>query len=120
MLFLPYTPFLSAGLDPAAHWRFIPCMVSYVYILASRKHGTLYIGHTRNLARRLFEHREELADGFTSRYGVKRLVHYELHDDITNARQRERNLKKWPRAWKIQLIEKDNPGWEDLADQLAP
>ena len=95
-------------------------MAYYVYILASRKHGTLYIGHTNNLARRLFEHQSGEVSGFSKIYGVERLVHYEVFDDIANCQQRERNLKKWKRAWKVQLIEKDNPEWESLEYLLAP
>ena len=86
----------------------------FVYILASRKLGTLYIGYTSNLARRLHEHREEGMPGFTSKYGVKRLVHYEVFDDPRIAQQRERSLKPWPGDWKINLIERDNPDWQDL------
>ena len=90
----------------------------YVYILASRKLGTLYIGYTSDLARRVFEHREGEMPGFTKRYGVTRLVHYEVFDDPTTAQQRERSLKRWRRDWKINLIERENPGWDDLYDLL--
>jgi putative endonuclease len=90
-------------------------LAGHVYILASRRHGTLYIGCTSDLARRLFEHREGLAPGFTRRHSVKRLVWFEAHDDIESAILRERRLKEWKRAWKIQLIEQDNPAWDDLA-----
>ena len=89
-------------------------MVGYVYILASDRNGTLYIGVTNDLVRRVFEHREEAAEGFTRRYGVKRLVHYEQFDDIRTAIQREKSLKRWSRAWKIELIEHANPEWDDL------
>ena len=89
---------------------FQPC----VYILASRRHGTLYIGVTSNLLARLVQHREGLIPGFTKRYGLKRLVWFETHDEMTVAIQRERSLKEWPRQWKINLIERDNPQWEDL------
>lgn len=81
--------------------------------------GTLYVGVTSNLARRIWEHREGLADGFTKRYGLKRLVYAERHDDIRAAIQREKNLKHWPRAWKAGLILADNPPWEDLYARLA-
>ncbi len=90
----------------------------YVYIMASRKNGTLYIGVTNNIARRAFEHREGLIPGFTKRYDVKLLVHVEACDDISAAIQREKNLKKWPRAWKIALIEANNPEWRDLYGEL--
>jgi len=89
-------------------------MGGYVYILASDRNGTLYIGVTNDLVRRVFEHREEVAEGFTQRYGVKRLVHYEQFEDIRTAIQREKSLKRWSRAWKIELIEQDNPKWDDL------
>jgi putative endonuclease len=86
----------------------------YVYILASRIGGTLYIGVTNNLIRRVFEHRSKVVPGFTKRYGVIRLVYYEIFDDIENAIRREKRLKKWDRAWKIRLIEEKNPNWDDL------
>jgi putative endonuclease len=90
-----------------------------VYIMASRRNGTLYIGVTNDLARRVFEHKEGALPGFTKRYGVKLLVHVETTDDIRAAIQREKNLKKWPRAWKIALIERDNPDWRDLYGDLV-
>ena len=85
-----------------------------VYILASRHYGTLYIGVTRCLAGRVIQHREEFCEGFTKRYGVKMLVYYEAFEDVRVAIQREKSLKRWPRAWKINLIERDNPHWIDL------
>ncbi len=88
----------------------------YVYILASKKNGTLYIGVTGNLERRLYEHKNKLVKGFTERYNVDRLVYYEQTNNISSALQREKQLKKWNRAWKIELIEKDNPEWNDLSD----
>lgn len=90
----------------------------WVYILASRKYGTLYIGMTDDLARRIWMHREELLQGFTKRYDVKQLVWREAHDTRETAFTRERQLKKWKRAWKIELIEKDNPDWMDLFETL--
>jgi putative endonuclease len=86
----------------------------YVYILASRKHGTLYIGVTNQLLRRVHEHREGLLTGFTRRCGVKRLVYYEIYQDIGDAIHREKALKEWRRDWKIALIEQSNPEWVDL------
>ncbi|MCH2394411.1 GIY-YIG nuclease family protein [Oceanibaculum sp.] len=94
-------------------------MAYYVYILASGRNGTLYVGVTGNLPRRIYEHREELVPGFTKQYGVKRLVYAEAHEDVRIALQREKNLKHWPRAWKLTLIETDNPGWRDLIDITA-
>ena len=90
----------------------------YVYILASQKNGTLYVGVTNDLVRRVYEHREGVVDGFTRRYGAKMLVHFEVFDDVRFAIGREKRLKKWPRAWKIALIEKDNPDWRDLYHRL--
>jgi len=89
-----------------------------VYILASGKHGTLYIGVTSDLPGRVYQHRESLIKGFTSRYGVSRLVHYELFGDMITAIEREKQLKKWNRAWKIELIEARNPYWDDLAETM--
>ncbi len=93
-------------------------MRGYVYILASQRNGTLYTGVTRNLSIRLFEHQNELTPGFTSRYGVKTLVWFEEHDLLTAAITREKTIKKWPRAWKLNLIEAMNPDWEDIAHYL--
>lgn len=95
-----------------------PC----VYILASQKRGTLYIGVTSNLARRLYQHRNDLMPGFTKDYGVHRLVWAETHGEISSAIAREKQLKRWHRQWKINLIEEANPDWRDLAVawNLAP
>lgn len=90
----------------------------YVYILASKRNGTLYTGVTSNIVRRVSEHREEAIKGFTSRYGVKHLVWYEVHTTARNAIQREKNIKHWWRAWKLALIEKTNPAWRDLFEEL--
>jgi putative endonuclease len=87
----------------------------FVYILSSRRQGTIYIGVTSDLVRRMSEHRDDLTPGFTTEYGVKRLVWMERHDDIASAIVREKQLKKWNRAWKIRLIETENPHWLDLA-----
>lgn len=86
----------------------------YVYILASGIGGTLYIGVTNDLRRRAYEHRRKLADGFTRRYGVSHLVYFEEFGEIESAIVREKQLKKWNRAWKIRLIEELNPNWQDL------
>lgn len=86
----------------------------YVYILASRKYGTLYIGMTDDLAKRIWEHKEKILNGFTAKYGVNKLVWYEVHDSRESAFARERAMKKWNRGWKIELIENDNPDWRDL------
>ena len=86
----------------------------YPYILASEKNGTLYIGITSNLIKRIQEHKTEIIKGFTQKYNVKKLVYYEQTEDVNSAIVREKALKKWKRDWKIQLIEKENPNWEDL------
>jgi len=91
----------------------------WVYILTNRPYGTLYTGVTSNLARRIWEHREAVVDGFTNRYGLKRLVFLERHEDILAAIQREKNIKHWSRDWKIALIVRDNPGWDDLYPLLG-
>ena len=86
----------------------------YVYILASKKNGTLYTGVTKDLVRRVWEHKNDLAEGFTKKYGVHTLVYYEAVEDIASAIEREKQVKKWSRYWKIKLIEEDNPEWKDL------
>ncbi|WP_296595060.1 GIY-YIG nuclease family protein [Phenylobacterium sp.] len=83
-------------------------------MMASGRHGTLYVGVTSDLLGRISQHREEIYPGFTSRYGVKRLVWFETYDGIVDAIQREKSLKKWKRQWKIELIESSNPDWDDL------
>ena len=94
-------------------------MAYFVYIMASKRNGTLYVGVTNNLVRRVYEHREGQADGFTKKYGIKALVYFEPRDDVARAIQREKNIKRWRRAWKIDLIEKANPTWRDLYDTIA-
>ena len=91
----------------------------WVYILASGKHGTLYIGVTSDLVRRVYQHKNKIIKGFTSRYNVKLLVWYEGYDDPTSAIEREKELKKWRREWKINLIELDNPNWDDLYESAT-
>src|SRR3954463_528002 len=91
----------------------------YVYILASHIGGTLYIGVTSELIRRVAEHRAKISDSFTKRYGATRLVYFEVFEQVEQAIHREKRLKKWPRDWKISLIEKDNPDWIDLYPQIA-
>ncbi len=90
-----------------------------VYILASRRNGTLYIGVTSDLVQRIWQHKNDLVEGFTQRYEVHVLVHYELHVDMLTAIAREKQLKKWNRDWKIQLIESQNPEWRDLWDEVT-
>ena len=91
----------------------------YVYILASRKHGTLYIGVTNDLVRRIHEHKTDAVPGFTSRYGVHLLVWFEGYDDILSAIAREKEIKKWRREWKLNLIEQSDPEWVDLYPGIA-
>lgn len=90
----------------------------YVYIMASHRNGTLYLGVTNDLIRRVYEHKYNLADGFTKKYNVHQLVYYEETPDVVNAIQREKQLKKWNRKWKLALIEKNNPNWEDLYKEI--
>jgi putative endonuclease len=93
-------------------------MAGSVYIMTNRPNGTLYVGVTANLSRRVFEHREGMMRGFTQRYDLKLLVYYEHHDDIRVAIQREKNIKHWNRAWKVKLILQLNPEWRDLYADL--
>ncbi|MBU2473020.1 MAG: GIY-YIG nuclease family protein [Patescibacteria group bacterium] len=90
----------------------------FVYVLASKKNGTLYIGITDDLIKRVYEHKNNLVDSFTKKYNVHQLVYYETTNDIQSAIIREKQLKKWNRKWKLELIEKENPEWEDLYDDL--
>lgn len=90
----------------------------FVYILASKKNGTLYIGVTNDIVRRVYEHKQALVKGFTKKYNVKILVYFEEIDDVWLAIQREKNLKKWKRSWKLQLIEEENLNWNDLYNNL--
>ena len=90
-----------------------------VYILASQRNGTLYVGHTADLVRRVTEHREGRGARFTSEYFVRRLVWYEFHDSLDDAQRRESLVKRWKRKWKLELIESHNPGWRDLYHELA-
>src|SRR3954453_2451729 len=94
-------------------------MSFFVYILASRRNGTLYVGMTDDLVKRIWMHKEEVLPGFTKDHGVKRLVWYEVHDSRESAFTRERQIKKWNRAWKLELIEKTNPNWRDLYEEIA-
>ena len=86
----------------------------YIYILSSKRNGTLYIGVTSNLVKRIYEHKNNIIDGFTKKYSIHKLVYYEITDDIESAIRREKQLKKWNRKWKINLIENSNPKWIDL------
>jgi len=90
----------------------------YIYILASSKNGTLYIGVTRNLTKRVWEHKSKTLDSFSKKYGVANLVYYEQSIDINSAIQREKQIKHWKRSWKIELIEKTNPHWTDLYNDI--
>lgn len=94
-------------------------MAYHVYLLASDRNGTLYVGVTSDLVRRIHEHKSKVKPGFTRRYGVDRLVWFEVYDDPTNAIVREKDIKKWRRAWKLRLIEQSNPQWVDLYDQIS-
>ena len=95
-------------------------MAYFVYILANKRNGTLYVGMTDDLVKRVWQHRNDVIPGFTKQYSVKMLLWYETHESRESAFVRERQLKKWYRAWKLELIEKTNPDWHDLADELVP
>jgi len=89
-----------------------------VYILASKRNGTLYVGFTNDLPKRVYEHKHGLVEGFTKKYGVHTLVYYETGGDYDGALQREKQIKEWKRRWKIELIERDNPEWKDLYEDI--
>jgi putative endonuclease len=109
-----------AGLVPAIHvLQYFSMAGGYIYILTNRPNGILYVGVTNDLVRRVFEHRSGFVDGFTKRYGLKRLVYFEQFDDICQAIQREHNIKHWSRAWKIRMIVAANPDWNDLFEAIA-
>lgn len=91
----------------------------YVYIMASQRNGTLYVGVTSDLIKRTWEHKSKFIQGFTAKYAIDRLVYYEVHEDIEAAIKREKNIQAWKRAWKLTLIEKRNPEWEDLYNQVT-
>ena len=107
-----------AGLVPAIHvLQYGDMAGGYVYFMTNRPNGALYVGVTS--VRRVYEHRSGVVDGFTKRYGLKRLVYFEVFDDIQSAIQREHNIKHWSRAWKVGLILASNPGWDDLFDTIT-
>jgi putative endonuclease len=91
----------------------------YVYILCSKRNGTLYTGVTSDLIKRVYEHRNNLVDGFAQRYNVHRLIWFEIHESVESAISREKRIKKWKRDWKLQLIEKHNPLWKDLYESIC-
>jgi putative endonuclease len=91
----------------------------YVYILASKKNGTLYVGVTSNLCGRIWQHKNNVLAGFTNKYKIHNLVYYEEHDEVYMAIQREKSIKAWKRKWKLELIEKDNPQWKDLYQNIC-
>jgi len=91
----------------------------YVYILASKRNGTLYTGVTSDLIKRVWQHKHHMVEGFTKKYRVKKLVYYEVHDNTESAITREKQIKKWRRKWKLRLIEEKNPQWTDLYDEIV-
>lgn len=93
-------------------------MQYYVYIMTNKLNGTLYTGVTNDLIKRIYQHKEKIIPGFTSKYDINHLVYYEIHENIISAITREKQIKKWNREWKINLIEKDNPKWNDLYETL--
>jgi putative endonuclease len=117
---------LKGSSSPSPHLFVIPAkagiqknkMKAHVYILANKRNGTLYIGVTSDLVKRIWQHKNKLIEGFTKKYNVIRLVYYEECEDIETAIQREKRTKKWERAWKIRIIEENNPNWDDLYDEI--
>jgi putative endonuclease len=105
----------EAGIQSGGHVSKQPA----VYILATKRNGTIYVGVTSDLIKRVWEHKNDTVEGFTKRYGVHHLVWYELHESMSSAIGREKRLKEWKRAWKLKLIESSNPGWQDLYDGLV-
>ena len=104
----------NAGIQYLSHMPIQPA----IYILASQRNGTLYIGATSDLVQRVWQHKTHEVEGFSNRYGVDKLVHFELFEDMLSAIAREKQLKKWNRAWKVELIESQNPTWRDLWDEI--
>jgi putative endonuclease len=102
-----------------ASWQALRMRQDVVYILANRRYGVLYFGVTNDLVRRMFEHQNKLADGFTKKHGVVQLVYFEQYSHIDEARARERSVKRWRRAWKLKLIDEFNPDWRDLSREFA-
>jgi putative endonuclease len=96
-----------------------PVSIYYIYLLASKRNGTLYVGVTHDLIRRVYEHKNDFVKGFTSKYGVHRLVYFEQCEDYESAVQREKQIKEWKRKWKLELIEKVNPEWKDLYEEYV-
>ena len=94
-------------------------MSYFVYILTNKRNGTLYVGSTNNLVKRVWEHKQKLVDGFTKQYGVDQLVHFEIYDTALVMITRERQLKQWNRLWKLKLIEEKNPDWQDLYEKMS-
>jgi putative endonuclease len=105
---------VNSGATGGYMMKKFPC----VYLLASRRNGTLYAGVTSDLVKRVWEHKNGVVEGFTGKYGVHMLVWYELHETMESAIRREKAMKKWNRAWKVARIEKSNPAWKDLFDEL--
>src|SRR5664279_2590108 len=113
---IPGSHFVRPGMTGL---RAIDVMAYYVYILASRRDGAIYIGVTNDIVRRIYEHRIKAVPGFTSKYNITRLVWFEIYDDPISAISREKELKKWKRAWKTHLIESQNPQWDDLYESIC-
>jgi putative endonuclease len=109
-----------AGLVPAIHvLQYHHMTGGYVYLMTNRPNGLLYVGVTNDIVRRVYEHRSDLVDGFTRRYGLKRLVYFEQFETIRDAIQREHNIKHWSRAWKVRLIIANNSNWDDLFETIS-
>jgi putative endonuclease len=109
----------NPGVNSSGNPNFQNMEKFYVYMLCSKRNGTLYIGVTSDLVKRVYEHKNNLVNGFTKKYNIHRLVWYEIHESAESAINRERRIKKWKRAWKLKLIGQDNPGWSDLYESIC-
>jgi len=109
---------VKTGIQNISIWKWNKVKTYYVYILANKRNGTLYIGVTNNLKGRIYQHKAGLYEGFTKKYSINKLVYFEMFGSIDYAITREKRLKKWNRKWKIELVEEKNPNWEDLFETL--
>jgi len=116
---MSFPPLPSQGLTPAGIQISEDMKNFYVYILCSKRNGTLYTGVTSDLIKRVYEHKNDLVEGFTKKYNIHRLVWYEIHESAESAITREKKIKKWKRAWKLKLIEQNNPDWVDLYENIC-
>ncbi len=114
-----FTHFVILALDARIFCRCDTAMAYYVYFMSNRPDGTIYVGVTNDLVRRVYQHRTKAVPGFTTRYNLEKLAYFEIHETAAGAIQREKTIKHWVRAWKVALIEQDNPDWKDLFEEIA-